>query len=302
MDKIRRRDFLKLGGGVAAGVMAIPHFSPQEIAATLDTPGLVVKYVPGPLSVDPSAPLWATTNPMTVALKPQNLTIPMGGRESTLEARAAHDGVRISFLLQWRNTAKDTSVLRHEDFRDAVALQFPLGDSLPFRAMGQKGGAVNIWHWKADWQEDLEGVKDVENQYPNMFADNYPFSASSPGSVPEAAEYDKTFLTGWGAGNLLADPNRKSSVEELNAEGFGSLTSQHSQDESRNVEGRGAWANGIWRVVMSRSLAPADPVDAAFTPGGRTAMAFAVWDGARGDRGGAKSVSTWMSLSLEETK
>jgi len=297
MDKIKRRDFLKLGGTAAAGVMTVPHLPPLPVAVP-GAPELVVKRVPGSISVNLNDPMWSRTTPLSVTLKPQNLTIPMGGRDMMLNVRVAHDGNRIGFLLQWESTTKDISVLGHENFRDAVALQFPLGNGLPFYAMGQKGGAVNIWHWKADWEEDLKGFKDVEAKYPNMFADDYPFSKKPAGSIPSASENDKTFLTGWSAGNALSDPNRRTSVEELNAEGFGSLTSQ-SAAKGVSVEGRGAWEGGLWRVAMVRSLASSDPLDVAFTPGQKTAVAFAVWDGARGDRGGAKSVSTWVGLSLE---
>jgi hypothetical protein len=52
---------------------------------------------------------------------------------------------------------------------------------------------------------------------------------------------------------------------------------------------------------MSRALSDGDPNDAVLRPGTAAAVvAFAVWDGSRGDRDGMKSVSAWLSLSMPQ--
>ncbi len=78
--------------------------------------------------------------------------------------------------------------------------------------------------------------------------------------------------------------------------GVGTITSQPVQ--AQVIKGEGRWASGKWRVVMVRSLKTANPLDVQFEPGQSTALAFAVWDGAQGDRDGQKAVSVWQRLLI----
>jgi hypothetical protein len=90
-----------------------------------------------------------------------------------------------------------------------------------------------------------------------------------------------------------------SSVEDLNAVGFGTLTTQ--TPEGQNVRGASEYRDGVWRVVMSRPLSDGDPNDTVLQAGSAaTVVAVAAWDGSRGDRNGQKSVSTWLALSLPQ--
>jgi DMSO reductase family type II enzyme heme b subunit len=50
---------------------------------------------------------------------------------------------------------------------------------------------------------------------------------------------------------------------------------------------------------MVRALRTANERDTQFESGATVPVAFAVWDGAQGDRDGRKSVSTWQHLTLE---
>ncbi|WKZ15638.1 MAG: hypothetical protein QY317_17240 [Candidatus Jettenia caeni] len=55
---------------------------------------------------------------------------------------------------------------------------------------------------------------------------------------------------GRAAHNLLSELSRGMVVEDLNAEGFGTLTTQEHQD----VNGCSKYKNGVWTVIMYRSL------------------------------------------------
>ena len=88
--------------------------------------------------------------------------------------------------------------------------------------------------------------------------------------------------------------NGRVSVENLAAAGFGTLTTQRSQ----NVKGKGVWRGGKWRVAFSRALAGGGEA-AEFVPGKAMPVAFAVWNGAISQRDGEKSVSTWAFLKIE---
>ncbi len=276
-------------------------------------PGTVVsKFIRGQIPLDPSGSTWAKLPLARVHLEPLWI------RKQVIEevrVKSVHNGQQIAFLVEWDDPIVNQDVLRSQDFRDAVAIQFPVaagalhgaGHPEPSFTMGDQQGLVNIWHWKADWEADLQRYRDLQDRYAGMAADLYPFNQTAPpGSSVTAqvkaptASHDSTFLTGWGAGNLLSTPNRRSSVEDLNAIGFGTLTSQSPEDQ--NVQGRGVWKGGKWRVVIVREMRSKGDRDAQFIPGQSLPVAFAVWDGAQGDRDGQKAVSVWQQLKVENVR
>jgi PKD repeat protein len=163
--------------------------------------------------------------------------------------------------------------------------------------MGTINEMINILHWKADWQADLdEGFQDLEEAFPNFWVDLYPYAIGGPPySVPEAfQDVAEVYLPGWFVGNPFSEPLKVTCVEDLIAYGFGSTTTQESQD----AIGRGIWMNSTWKVVISRQLDTGDPNDVTLTPDVETPLAFAVWDGSSNDVGARKSVSSWVTLEV----
>ena len=87
---------------------------------------------------------------------------------------------------------------------------------------------------------------------------------------------------------------------DMNAKGFKTLRSQEQQD----VSATGAWQEGSWRVVFSRSLLTGDENDVQINPGEWTNVAFAFWDGQLVDgevkeKGSQKAVSSWWYIRAE---
>jgi len=100
------------------------------------------------------------------------------------------------------------------------------------------------------------------------------------------------FNSGRATGNMLSDASlRVSPVEDLNAEGFSTLTTQAHQD----VQGNGNWSNNRWSVVFKRSLTNSDANDTQFKTG-KSPMAIAVWNGQNKERNGQKGVTQWNTL------
>jgi hypothetical protein len=260
------------------------------------------RFVNTALPTDPFASLWqqekrAAILTRTLWLRPKQIEV--------VRVASLHNGKEIGFLLEWDDPVMNEQALRHEDFRDAAAVQFPLQPGEPSYIMGEQTGPVNIWHWKADWQADLARFRDIQDRYPNMTWDEYPFvkgaSHGDNGQVRIAtAAHNPTYLAGWGAGNLFSTPSRQTPVENLNAIGLGTLTSQPA--DRQTVKGYGTWADGKWRVVMVRALRTGHIRDIQFEPGTTVPVAFAIWDGAQGDRDGRKAVSTWQHLKLEKSR
>ena len=122
---------------------------------------------------------------------------------------------------------------------------------------------------------------------------------SASATVPSKLDdRDPKFYGGWGAGNLISNPHRARTVENLNAKGFGSLHSQGLPGQI--VKGKGVWKDGRWRVTFERSLAAGNKGDVEFRPGQSVPVGFAVWDGQAGDRNGQKSVTIWHDLALAQ--
>lgn len=269
--------------------LGIPVASSQGVT-------LVAAQAKGSLPADnPDSPLWQNATGLEVPLSAQTVTRPILPETNvkSITARALYNDKQIAILVVWADKTKNDQVIRPEDFRDAAAVEFPLGDPLPFVCMGQVNGDVNIWQWKADWQADMTAWRDMEAAFPNMDVGYYPFAK---GAEPAPSDYtDPNYVPAFAAGNLIAAPH-VSSVENLVAGGFGTLTSQPPSNQ--NVRGYGGWVNNEWRVIFTRDLTPAQPDDVQLATGKVYSMAFAAWDGANGERNGQKSVSQWVSLQL----
>ncbi len=275
--------------------------APAPVAQEMTT--ILSRFVTGLLPTDPTAALWQQAKALAI----QTRTLWLRPNETgPIRVASFHNGKEIGFFLEWDDPIMNQEVLRHEDFRDAAAVQFPLSAGEPSYVMGEHNGPVNIWHWKADWEADLARFRDIQDRYPNMAWDVYPFlRGTSQGDRSQVrvatASHDPTYLAGWGAGNLFSAPSRSTPVENLNAIGLGTLTSQ--APEHQTVRGHGIWADGKWRVVMVRALRTGNERDTQFEAGATTVpVAFAVWDGAQGDRDGRKAVTVWQHLKLEKAR
>ncbi len=222
-------------------------------------------------------------------------------RPEELTVKALHDGREIAMLLGWSDSTYDHTAIRPQDYRDSAAIQFATSPDPPFFAMGQLGSKVNIWMWKSERQADMEPVfQELDKIYPNIGIDSYPNFLRSPLEQPErhalTLESDPTYVTAWGAGNIVSDPTRKSSVEDLTAEGFGTLRARPPMDQS--VDSMGVYSIGSYRVVFRRRLGSQGVDSVSLTPGSVVPVAFAVWNGSAGDRDGKKSVTIWQELVI----
>ena len=271
---------------------------------------LTVKYVQGGkldrVDVNSLSGTFKNAEVVRVTLQKQDKAFPNGGGSvQAAEVKAVHDGTTIYFQISWTDATKNFRAIAVQEFRDAVALMFPLGavEITPAEyfspRMGDREKPVNIWQWKEDWELDLVakgGLEDVEAQYPNMH-DDFNTNPYSPDDHRKLITSVEMLSGGRAANNLLSQPARGKPVEELIAEGFGTLTTQKHQD----VNGCSHYEDGIWTVIMYRPLITKDHDDVQFYPGGKTYFNMAVWNGEEKDRNGQKSVSIqWHPLTLEK--
>ncbi len=216
--------------------------------------GIVVRahFQEGEVPSYPSDPAWETVSPLPLPLSGQIITRPVWPEPSVraLSIRSIHNGEEVAFLMEWQDATVNES-LTPGVFRDGAAVALPVGDAPAFFCMGQLDHYVNIWHWKADWQSDVDRreARDKESK-----------------------------RKGKGPRRFEVIPRRPSSIEDLIGGGFSTLTSKELQGR---IKGQAEWKRGLWRVVMKRPLTiEGDDLDneAMLIPGRLQAIAFAVWN------------------------
>lgn len=242
----------------------------------------------------PDDAAWREAPAFPAPLIVQDMVEPRLLDASTTEVRvqAITDGARIAFRLSWADSTHDDlpGIAR---FADACAVQIPTAPAadLPAPQMGEAGRRVAITYWSAFWQSAAEGRPDsITALYPGARIDHYPFEAPSLTSgSPEQRAMAERYAPARALGNAMARPQDGSPVQDLVAEGPGTLTPAGPSDS----RGAGRWRDGVWQVVISRALPP------GFGPSGRTQIALAVWDGAHGEAGARKMRSVWVPLARE---
>lgn len=292
-EPVSRRGFLKLGGAMAASTAAaagIAAYTLSRPAALKPATHLAAGRHAGDLPLDPTDAAWERRSRWAVALMVQNMVPPHVPELSVPEVQVAalHNGEQVAFLIEWADDEED-AIDAMAMFRDAVAVQLPVDPATtPGVTMGAIGQPVHIMQWRATWQRDVDlGRQGVQDAFPNLFHD-------APPEALMGAEAARQFYPALAVGNPMARRDRTSPVEDLTAVGFGSLTSH----ETQTADGRGVHDRNGWHVVIVTPMA-AGADKTALTPGISTSIAFAVWDGARGNRGSRKQWSNWTALEIE---
>ncbi len=244
---------------------------------------LKVTKTSGKLDDDPDNEIWQNVTTHDVKLVPLNARRDPINR---VQLQALINDEDIAFRVTWDDPVPNHTSSRHQDFKDAIALEFALGSvtlhthghNEPFFGMGNRGKPVNIWQWRADWQREIETKKALEY------------------AVDEAMDMDVMVFGGEVNPVDSLTPFRENPIEELNAEGFGTLTPQ--PQTKQNITGKGLYKDGKWTVVFRRPLESLNKWDVKFTRGHPILMGFAVWDGKLQDRNGRKTISMWQRLNL----
>jgi hypothetical protein len=206
--------------------------------------------------------------------------------------RSLQNGAEIAFRLEWVD-ANVNDLPGMGRFLDGCAVQLParIEANAPAPQMGEMKRPVEVTFWRADWQASVNGRKDeLQALYPNATVDHYPFNAQplTPGS-PEQTQMATRYAPAEAAGNRRAGP-RQSPVEELVAEGPGSL----APAASPSSRGRGVRTKAGWTVVLARRY------PAGLSAKTRTQVAFAVWDGSQHEVGARKMRTGWIPLVARE--
>jgi hypothetical protein len=299
-SKVTRKDAL-LYGGAAAGGLVVGGAAVAGVAAYVEGAKQDQPVTGGPISAsfvgavpadDPGASAWTDAQRVIVPLAAQQLVPPFLEKAVLAEllVSALHDGKTVAFRLEWDDPeVDDLDGIRR--YHDAVAVQLPArqASSPPAITMGAPGFPVHILQWRATWQRDIDsgGKTGVDQIYPEVVHDVMPDDILPPDTA-------QLYWVGREAGNPLSQVSRSTPVEEVVAEGFGSVTHLSRQA----AVGRGVHEDGGWRVVVAVPAARSG-VGAPLAPGTSWPVAFAVWLGSEENRGGRKHFANWQTLVLE---
>ncbi|MCC6476300.1 hypothetical protein IT157_04520 [bacterium] len=246
-------------------------------------------------SNDPLDPAWGKSHVYSSPMKMQDIVEPRMSEPgvASVDVRAVYDEKELVIRLDWPDSTADT-VAFPAKFGDAIAIEFPLasGTTVPDANMGQEGGKVQIYQWKAFWQTKAGLTKSLtKTLYPNSYIDYYPPEAAKDSSSRDLLE--KQYAPAWNAGNPVA--HRTGSAQAYVAEGFGSLTALHQS----MVEGKGIWKDGRWYVALTLDLSQVSS-DSPLKPNERTFIALAVWDGSSQNVGARKMRTTWTPFLMSQ--
>jgi len=265
------RSLIATGVGVVLAAIVLGWFEIPIVSSQ----GIVIRshFREGNIPSYPSDKAWEALAPIPIPLSGQIITRPVWPEPSSkvISVRSIHNGKDISFLVEWQDATKNER-LTPGVFRDGAAVALPLGDAPAFFCMGQLDHYVNIWHWKADWQSDVDR---------------------------RAARAKEKKRKRRGIRRFEVIPRRSSSVEDLIGGGFSTLTTKARQGR---IKGQAEWKSGFWRVVMKRPLTRQGKEaenEATIIPGRMQAVAFAVWNGENKERNGQKAVASWLQLLVD---
>lgn len=218
-----------------------------------------VRKYSGEIPLSPGAAFWhAEQGPakLEIELGPQLITNPQWPDPSVKKVKvsAARTNSEIAVRLEWEDATADDGLGDNFLYTDQAAVMFPLDPSKPPPplTMGAEQEVVNIWQWKAARQVEVNAL----------------------------------LKSGIDAASV------KSPVEDLNAEGFSTLTRQQFQ----NVQGQGMRTETGWQVVFKRALITPDELDRKFDRS--TVMAVAIWNGGNRETNGQKGLAGWIILKF----
>jgi len=274
---------------LAAGLI-LASCAGSEPAGTSEVVVVVRDAVPNA----PDDAAWKDAPPHVAELLQQDMVEPrlLEVSTPTVEVRAVTDGRRVAFKLSWSDATRD-DMPGAARFVDSCAIQLPgeIRADVPAPQMGESGRRVEISYWRASWQAVVDGREDViRSLYPQATVDHYPFEAAS---LEQGSDAQRSlafqYAPARSLGNVMEGP-RERAVEDLLAEGPGTLTAAAEQWS----EGSGRRSADGWEVVIVRPLPP------GLDEGRRSQIAFAVWNGAHEEVGARKMRSGWIPLHVQE--
>lgn len=196
----------------------------------------------------------------------------------------------------WQKMDSMVIPLSSQIIADPKASLLPAGKSLVRQIAVKSINNGKVIAFLLEWEDatDNSNPQGIDT-FRDAAALQFPVRVSSGEEMPYFTMGEKGRMVNIWQWKSDADVRGSPPVEDLIAEGFGTLTLQDSQD----VMGKGVWSSSRWRVVLYRHMTTKDKEDAMFKKGMTMPIAFAVWDGNNLEKDGQKSITTWHELKIE---
>ncbi|MCE4610822.1 MAG: ethylbenzene dehydrogenase-related protein [Desulfurococcales archaeon] len=211
------------------------------------------------LPIDPRDPYWAEAPKTEVALASQQLVYPLPTEITSKLLKVA--------------AATDGSL---------IAFYLEWEDPQPDTP---KAGGIDVFEDK------------VAIQFP-VRADSLPYICMGTVEEPVSIVLWKAPDT---AETLVAGSGYGLKPEEREALGLHSVPTNPIEllpPDAQVWKANATYEDGKWKVVLYRPLGSPHPLVTSLKPGMEVSVAFAVWDGSKGEIGGKKSTSAWFTLAI----
>lgn len=279
--------FLRVSGGIEGTPMpayldklteeeqwAIAHYvkSIQKSAPSGTRVVIESRPVSEEIPMDPNAPAWQEGEAVEVIMSGQ-VHVPPRNQDPTVDlvlVKSLYNKTEIGFWLEWDDRTKN---LTHQDSERTQKME-----AADFAATYPILYPPSV---------RLRGLRDAA-------------ALQFPVKLPQGSEKPHFFLGGTGKPvNLWHWKADLQKVEELNAKGYKTPPSLQPP-ESQQATGQGIFEDGVWRVVLKRPLTTKDAAnDIQFVPGQLIPVAVHVWDGANGETGLRRTISSWYFVVLK---
>ncbi len=231
------------------------------------------KQVKGELPVDPAAPIWDGVEVTDVMMSGQ-VHVPPRNQSPTVDlvqVQSVYNDKEIAFRMTWDDRTENRT---HQESEQTLKMETP----------------------------DFTATYPVLYP-PSVRLKNLRDSVALQFSVkqPQGPEKPHFFLGDTGKPvNLWQWKADGDTVGELNAKGY-KTPAARQPDTSQQAAGKGVFTDGVWRVVIKRPLTTPDTAnDVQFVSGGQLIpVAVHVWDGANGETGLRRAISSWYFVVLK---
>ncbi len=139
-----------------------------------------------------------------------------------------------------------------------------------------------------EWRDDDQDADYSGREFPDGAGILFPLKGDAPLSTM-GSEIQPVNAWFWRA-------DFEDGARSITASGIGTV----EEGEKTAIAATAKWEDGTWRVAFARPLGAAGSQAVALELGKSVKVAFAVWEGASGERAGLKSFSKqWRELTLE---
>ncbi len=212
-------------------------------------------------------------------------------------------------LVQDAQTAMKDVAVEYKTGLTAQQIVYPLSDpgsaEISYNVMHNGTHIAFYIKWK-DETKDMP-IGDVIDQFPDAVAIQFPVFKGELPYVCMGNTQNPVNIVMWksntGAEALVsASAYGRGQVQREALQMFESRTRPiHTAPPEDQIWYSDAYYdNGEWMVVLIRPLGSTSPLTPSLEPGSTTSIVFAVWDGAKDERGGLKKTSGWLTVELEQ--